>query len=356
MEKHLKQVDHGYIRYANCWEDADLLLKGLEIKKGDNVLSIGSAGDNSFSLLTGDPKLVVAVDINRVQLNLIELKKAAFKGLEYEEFLAFLGFIDSDDRLSLFRKVAMHLDTDVKRFWAIRYEEIEAGVIYQGKFEKYFGMFKDRVLPFVHNKKKVDGLFAPKDDALQSRFFTKKWNSVKWRALFKLFFSKFIMGRLGRDPKFLEEVDVSVSDFILNQAKDHLTSKECQKNYFLDFILRGKFQIALPHYAREENFENIKNNVDKLEIFEGYASDAFLKYQGFNKFNLSNIFEYMNIETFENVVSDLVQAGVKGAKYAYWNLMVPRNMNEVHTKLKQLDLGTYHDNGFFYSNFHINQK
>ena len=164
------------------------------------------------------------------------------------------------------------------------------------------------------------------------------------------------MGRFGRDPKFLEEVDVPVSDFILNQAKDHLASKECQKNYFLDFILRGKFQIALPHYAREENFESIKNNVDKLEIFEGYASDAFLKYHGFNKFNLSNIFEYMNIETFENVVSELVQGGVKGAKYAYWNLMVPRNMNAVYTQLKQLDLGAYHDNGFFYSNFHINQK
>lgn len=356
MKAHLNQVDHDYIRYANCWEDADLLLQSLGIEGGDKVLSVGSAGDNSFSLLTGDPEVVVAVDINPIQLNLIELKKAAFKGLEYQEFLAFLGFIESNDRLSLFRKVARYLDTDLKRFWAIRYEQIEAGIIYQGKFEKYFGTFKDRVLPFVHSRKRINGLFEAKDDALQAKFFTKKWNSIKWRGLFKVFFSKFVMGRLGRDPKFLDEVEIPVADFILNQAKNHLASKECQKNYFLDFILRGKFQIALPHYAREENFISIKNNVEKLETFEGYASDAFEKYQAFNKFNLSNIFEYMNIDTFENVVSEMVQAGVKGAKYAYWNLMVPRNMSTVYPKLKRVDLGAYNDNGFFYSKFHINQK
>jgi S-adenosylmethionine-diacylglycerol 3-amino-3-carboxypropyl transferase len=51
MEKQLQKVRHDYLRYANCWEDADILLAGLDIKTGDLVLSIGSAGDNSFSLL-----------------------------------------------------------------------------------------------------------------------------------------------------------------------------------------------------------------------------------------------------------------------------------------------------------------
>jgi len=356
METHLKQVDHGYIRYANCWEDADLLLSGLEIQKGDKVLSIGSAGDNSFSLLTGTPELVVAVDINKVQLNLIELKKAAFKALGYSEFLSFLGFTDSDDRITSFAKVALFLNREQKMFWATRVEEIEAGIIYQGKFEKYFHTFKNKVLPFVHSEEKIDGLFEEKDRVSQEKFFAKKWNSFKWRGLFKLFFSKFVMGRLGRDPKFLEEVEVPVSDFILQQARGHLKSTECQTNYFLDFILRGKFQIALPHYARKENFEIIKENIDNLVVFEGYASDAFDSYHGFNKFNLSNIFEYMNVETFKNVVTEMVEQGVEGAKYAYWNLMVPRNMNTAHPALKQLDLGPYHDNGFFYSNFHLNQK
>ena len=85
-------VNFGIIRYANCWEDADILLEGLSPAKGSKILSIGSAGDNSFSLLTTDPEIVVAVDVNEIQLFLIELKRACFLNLEREETLAFLGF------------------------------------------------------------------------------------------------------------------------------------------------------------------------------------------------------------------------------------------------------------------------
>ena len=84
MKEQLENVAHDFIRYANCWEDAECLKAGLKIKPTDKVLSIGSAGDNSFFLLTENPELLVAVDINRVQLHLIELKKAAFKSLDYD--------------------------------------------------------------------------------------------------------------------------------------------------------------------------------------------------------------------------------------------------------------------------------
>ena len=80
------------IRYANCWEDADILLKGMDPKAGDRILSIGSGGDNSLALLSRNPECVVAVDISEPQLHLIALKKAAVKHLDYEAFLGFLGF------------------------------------------------------------------------------------------------------------------------------------------------------------------------------------------------------------------------------------------------------------------------
>src|SRR5690606_4507166 len=98
----LKEVSFDLIRYANCWEDAEVLIKGLNPVEGSKLLSIGSAGDNSFSLLLTEPELVVAIDINRVQLYLIELKKRAMIDLEYEEVLAFLGFSNSDKRITTF--------------------------------------------------------------------------------------------------------------------------------------------------------------------------------------------------------------------------------------------------------------
>ncbi len=47
-----QKVDFGILRYACCWEDAVFLLQNIDLQANSNILSIGSAGDNSFSLLT----------------------------------------------------------------------------------------------------------------------------------------------------------------------------------------------------------------------------------------------------------------------------------------------------------------
>lgn len=360
MKKQLNKVRHDYIRYANCWEDADILMEGLQVQSGDRVLSIGSGGDNSFSLLANDPELVVAVDVNPVQLQLIELKKAAFLTLSYTNFLAFLGFKEAENRAGLFQKVKKELSEEVALFWEGRMDEIEDGIIYQGKFERYFEMFRKKVLPLIHTQKRINDLFVKKTADEQALFHDNKWSNLRWRMLFKLFFSRTVMGKLGRDPAFLKEVDFSVSSFILGQAKKHLSSTHCQGNYFLEFIMKGRFISGLPHYAREENFELIKSRMDRLVVFNGLAEDAFKDYSGFNKFNLSNIFEYMPPELFQSVAENLAKNGEPSARYAYWNLMVPRKMYKIIPGMKHdnnwTTSMTNKDKGFFYSNVNFDVK
>ncbi len=360
MAEQLKKVRHDYIRYANCWEDADILLEGLDIKAGDKVLSIGSAGDNSLSLLTGDPEIVVAVDINPVQLQLIALKIAAFKTFDYPTLIQFLGFKDCSQREQLFNDLSIHLKNDQILFWKNRMEEINEGVIYQGKFENYFNYFREKILPKIHSKQEVQNLFKTKNEEEQKRYFDKHWNTWRWRLLFKIFFSKFVMGRLGRDPKFLKQVKMNVSSYILERAKGQLSTKTCQKNYFLKFIMNGSFGSYLPHYVREENFMKIKRNISKLVVFQGLAEDAFHEYQDFNKFNLSNIFEYMDRKTFEAVTKNLVKNGKKTSRYAYWNLMVPQRMSSIVGDLQYEESISNSllakDKGFFYSDFIIEEK
>ena len=168
------------------------------------------------------------------------------------------------------------------------------------------------------------------------------------------------MGRFGRDPEFLKEVKVPVSTFILSQVEKHLSSVNCQHNYFLQFILKGQFESHLPHYARKANFKSIKTSIDRLTVFNGLAEDVFKRYSDFNKFNLSNIFEYMNPELFLSVTQNFVDNGVTGARYAYWNLMVPRQMHEIVPQLEHdkeySESLTEKDNGFFYSNVNIDVK
>lgn len=350
MENNAKPIDNSYLRYANCWEDADALLRDLNISVGDRVLSIGSGGDNSFSLLVNNPEIVVAVDINDNQLKLIELKKAAFKTLSYPQFLEFLGFKESNKRHHLFGLVSSELSEEGKNYWKNRLSEIETGIIHAGKFEKYFHLFAKKVLPKIHSKKKIDQLLTQKAEKEQLLFFHKKWNTWRWRLLFKVFFSKYVLGKFGRDPKFLEQVSVPVSTFILDKAKNHLCSKKCQSNGFLTYILTGSFGENLPHYARPENFHPIKENLDKLIVFKGFAEDVFDHYSGFNKFNLSNIFEYMPSDLFEQTANNLLANSQKGSRFVYWNLMVDRKMSDsLKEKLTPIPIEENQtDKGFFY--------
>ena len=354
----LDTVRHDYIRYANCWEDPDALLKVLDLKPGNRILSIGSAGDNSFSMLTKNPSMVVAVDINHVQLELIHLKKAAFQTLEYNSFLQFLGFADGN-RAQLYQKVRTALPEESQKFWDARQTEIVNRIIYQGKFERYFELFRTKLLPLIHSKKNIEKLFEFKTAEAQKSFYQNTWNNWRWRLLFKVFFSKFVMGKFGRDPKFLNEVKVPVAEFIFNQAETHLESIECQANYFLQFILTGRFKTHLPHYARPENFNSIKENLDKLVIFHGLAEDAFKEHSDFDRFNLSNIFEYMDTELFKIVGDSFIKNSASKARIAYWNLMVPRNLADVFTELKDEFMLSASikksDKGFFYSKLVVNE-
>jgi len=354
MRKSLtEKVSFDFIRYANCWEDADVLLKGLNLKSGGKILSIGSAGDNSFSLLTTYPEMVLAIDVNKTQLYLIELKQVCIKNLEYEELLGFLGFKHLNNRGQIFNQLKEFLTSEAKSYWQNNITQIETGIVSQGKFEKYFQVFSHKILPWIHSSKTTEELLKPKNAKAQKEYYQKHWNTWRWRLLFKLFFSKYVMGKYGRDPEFLKEVKVPVGQFIFNKAGEHLQSIYAQNNFILRYCLTGSFGNLLPHYLQRENYEIIKANIHKLYIKEGYAEVAFAEFGKFDAMNLSDIFEYMPIELFKKTAEQLIQNTNQGGTFAYWNLMVPRRISELFsnevTYLQQSseELSAV-DKGFFY--------
>ena len=357
----ISKVNFNFIRYANCWEDADILLDGLQPLKGSKILSIGSAGDNSFSLLTTHPEIVVAIDINKIQLHLIELKKAAIKILNYEDVLQFLGFTFCEKRVELFYQIKNELSVEAKKYWEQNVARISTGVIYSGKFEKYFNLFSKSILPFIHSKKTVAKLFLPKTKQEQEIFYNKVWNTWRWKLLFKIFFSKYVMSKLGRDPAFMKEVSVSVAQNMYDKAALQLQSTNAQNNWILHYSLTGNFGKYLPHYVRKENFDSIKSNIDNLVIKEGYVQQASDYYGQFDCMNLSNIFEYMNENAFASVSDELIRALNTNGTLAYWNLMVPRRISKIYPgkvlyKKQLSEELTVMDKGFFYNCFIVETK
>lgn len=87
----LKKADFSKVRYAQCWEDTEVLIESMNIKEGDTCLSIASAGDNTLAILIKNPARVIAIDLSIAQLSCLELRIAAFQELFYEELLTLLG-------------------------------------------------------------------------------------------------------------------------------------------------------------------------------------------------------------------------------------------------------------------------
>lgn len=361
MNQPVSNVDFGLIRYANCWEDADILLQGMSLQAGANVLCIASAGDNALSLLATQPESVHAIDVSKVQLYLTELKQMSFATLEYDELLQFLGIHDHSHatRQQLYKTVSKALTADTRTYWDARSEVIEQGVIYCGKFEQYFHKYRKYVLPLAHKRQTVHRLLEQKSQEEQEDFYHNRWDSIRLRILMNIFFSKYVMGKYGRDPQFLKQVKIPVAKYIRQKTEQHLQSRLCQDNYFLHMIFTGSFGNTLPHYLREENFESIRSNIHKLQLIHTSAHEAVAAHS-YDAYCFSNIFEYFSEPDFDTTAKAWAQHIPAKATLAYWNLMAQRSLSETNPQAYIYNSAckalTDIDKGFFYSRFIIEKK
>ena len=52
-------------------------------------------------------------------------------------------------------------------------------------------------------------------------------------------------------------------------------------------------------------------------------------------FNLSDIFEYMDQQTFIRVAENILSHAGHHARIAYWNMLVPRRISKIFPKKRQ---------------------
>src|SRR6516165_9862604 len=150
------------VRYAQCWEDADILLEALRIQPGFTCLSIASAGDNALAMLGMKPRKVLAIDRNPAQIAALELRVAAFRELEHAELLALIGSVESHNRIDLYQRCRQHLSKDAREYWDHCPKLIEAGIGSAGRLESYLRIFRTQVLPLIHPRHSIDQLLAKK--------------------------------------------------------------------------------------------------------------------------------------------------------------------------------------------------
>jgi S-adenosylmethionine-diacylglycerol 3-amino-3-carboxypropyl transferase len=388
------------LRYAQCWEDADILLAALAVQPHHTCLSIASGGENTLALLSQSPQRVIAVDLSPAQIASLELKVAAFAHLSHGEMLVLLGSWDdpsgefppavgSSDagspvgvgfqrpeksptrsstqplttqlRTHLYRQCRPHLSPQARQFWDDRPQAIAQGINGSGKFERYLALFRRIILPLVHAPSVWQPLLTGLSPAQRDDWYRHQWDSWRWRSLFRAFFSRFTLGHLGTDPQFLRYGESSLADHLLQRTRYALTTLDPAQNPYLHWILLGHHQQVLPYALRPENFDAIRTNLPRLE-WHTMALEDFLNRNDtpIDRGNLSNVFEYMSQAHYQTVLNQLHHHAAPLARLAYWNRLSDRTcppnsphwhgLDELATHLHQ------QDQVFFYQRFVILQK
>ncbi len=339
------------VRYSQTWEDPEALLDALEVQPGDRVLSIAAGGDNSLALLLGDPAEVVALDLSEAQLALVELKIQAIRRLwEHREILGFLGVapMPGRERLRLYRRgLRPWLSLSARGFWDRGAEGLARGVIHLGKLERYFRIFRRVVLPMVHSRSTILELLEERGQAEREAFYRDRWDTPAWRAMFRVFFGRRLLGRLGRDPEFFRYVTTrDVGSELLARARAGLTVLPTHDNYFLRYIVLGQYCRAwpcpdehLPFIYRQANLELVESRIDRVVLVPGSLERYLPRVPAgrFERHNLSDVFEYVSARETAALFRELGRVTTPGGRVAYWTLLVPREPPHGLESVRRLD-------------------
>ena len=347
------------IRYAQVWEDAEVLVDALRGPAGRAFLSVCSAGDNALALLLLDPARVVARDLAEAQLHCLRIRIAAMRALDWREFVALMQPPTArrgDEHRGLMDRLLPPLDPAARAFWSQRLDAVATlGLAGVGRFEHYFAVFRRFVLPLIHGRRTVEGVFVPRGPQERAAYFARHWDSWRWRLATNLFFSRFVMGRLGRDPSFFAHAEGSLPAQVRRKASHAAVEMDPAANPYMQWILLGYHAKALPLAWREEHYDTIRARLDRIEIAQGRIDDADGPFDGFN---LSDVFEYMTAEEFAATYGRLLAIAKPAARLVYWNMMAPRRAPAAYASAVRRGVDTETrlkavDKAFFYGDLVI---
>lgn len=352
------QVQINNLIFTNNWEDPLIDEKVMQIEKGDNVFAITSGSCNALGFLRFEPANVYCVDINPTQNYLMELKKAAFRRLEYEEMMAFFGVYPSKKRMEYYNILKNDLSENALQFWDGQSSIISKGILMNGRFEKFIKM-AGRTIRIIQGQKKTKNFFELNDLEKQSDFYFNHWNNRFWKWIFTLMFNKKRLAKKGliADYFHFDDGSSSFSESFQKRAAHAFCHIPAKENYFLRLYLLGNYdkKETLPPYLQEANFSLIKSMVDRIKTVTE-DSKYWLEKQPNNFFDalaLSNICELMDEKDTEKLFSEVLRTSKNHAKIIFRNLMIPREVppNLQPTIIKDLELSKqiqYLDRSFVY--------
>ncbi len=273
-------VHQNNLVYNTCWEDPRLDHVALELGPDDTVMVITSAGCNAIDYVLKEPKRVHAVDVNPRQNALLELKIAAIRELDYDQFFQMFG----RGRLASYKKVyktklRKHLSHASRAYWDRR-RRMFSGNGRRPSFYFYAtsGMFAWLINIYVDRIKKLrpavnELLSAQTIEEQQEIYDRHRLRDTLWTPFLKWAMKRdMTLALLGVPRAQRRQLDRSypggILQFVVDSLETVFTKLPIHDNYFWRVYLTGEYTPACcPEYLKPENFERLKAGlVDRISI------------------------------------------------------------------------------------------
>ena len=318
----------------------------MDIQPGDSVFTIASCGSNAITLLLDNPSLIIALDLAPAQICLAKLQVACIKHLSHQEMLDFLGInrmsITSDQREQIYEeKLKKQLEESVQMYWNNNKSWIKFGVLYCGRREEKLRASAEDYFNIALDENDIIKLLGMGDDMEEQITFFKKFILTShFRKAFDCLVWKRILARYD----FSKIANVDYASMWFERICKIVETIPAKKNYFLEYLLTGEISgnYSMPEYLNKENFQILKQRVDRIQWVETDLVSWFNQCQGntisFNKICFSNVPDWLEREDFSKLIRQVNKFSKPNSRIAFSRLKEEANTGPKKLWMRSLGL------------------
>ena len=266
--------------YTQIWEDPVCDLEAMEVEPHHRIITIASAGCNALAYLLADPAEVIAVDLNRAHLALLDLKAAAVRAFpNYPDFLEMFGRGHSKANIARFRQqIAPLLSVEARRWWMARdafgrprISMFTSGLHRHGLTGRFIGI--------IHAWARIRGVRLEDWTLAKTTQEQAEWFDSKVARLFdgtlvrRLAASPPVVWNLGIPPSqhdaLCEGQVQTMASVLRERARRLATIAPVADNWFAWQAFGRRYNVEngpLPPYLEPQAFEVLKARVYRLQM------------------------------------------------------------------------------------------
>src|SRR5947209_61192 len=281
-----KFVHGNNLVYNTCWEDPRLDRVALEIRPDDTILVTTSAGCNALDYALCEPNPVYAVDMNPRQNALLDLKVAAIKTVEFEDFFRLFGYGYHPEAKRIYqKKLRPALPTWSQTWWDkwIKFfSNPQRTFYYRGTSGAFARLIKIYINRMVRVRPHIDAILEAKSIDEQREIYERHLCEKFWSRSMRFAMNRdTTLSMVGVPKAQRRQVETQYDGGIVQFVQDAVEAVFCKlplaDNYFWRVYLKGEYsRKCCPEYLKADNFERLKTGLVERVSTDTNSVQGFL--------------------------------------------------------------------------------